>query len=241
MSKKQNPLRVIQNVLHHAHKSEEAKHISVTGAGLSARMARVREFQAKRIAETYRDFTAQPQYASVMKFFQEDLYAARDFTQRDHDAERLHSLLSKFVPQEMLKLSADAIELTRVTHELDAALLQALVERMGDPEVLTAQLYAEAYRRCSNYDEREYQIDLLVRVMSDASETARFPLTGTALRMAKGPAYAAGWQEMYGFLERGYRAFKTLKQSERILEAVKERETRIMEQIKRKDAEPFKL
>ncbi len=241
MSKSINPLRVVRNVLQQAQKSEDAKHERVESAGLDPQMARVREFQGQRIAETYRDFSAQPQYAPVMNFFLSDLYGARDFTQRDHDAERAYNFLKKIVPAEMLKLATEAIELTRLSHALDEALLRVLVEQLNFQETLTPELYAEAYRRCNNVAERERQIELLGRVMRAAAETARFPLTGAALKMAKGPVHAAGWHEMYAFLERGHQAFAKVKKPETFLAAVAERETEIMRRILRHAAHPFAL
>lgn len=241
MSDKQNPLRVVHNVLHHAQKSQDTKHVTVTSSGLADELARLREFQGRRIAHTYRDFTAQPQYAPAMQFFLQDLYGARDYTQRDHDAERIHNFLKKFMPAEMTQLAADAIDLSRLTNHLDNTLSAILVEQLGAPEHLTDDLYAEAYRRSDNYRERRRQIELLVTVMHDSAETARFTLTGPALRMAKGPALAAGWDEMFSFLERGYRAFKPINKAQPLLDAIHERETRIMQRIRANEDEPFNL
>lgn len=239
MKNKANPLRVVQEVLHHAQQSQEAKHERVSGTGLSPQMARLREFQCERIAQTYRDFAAQPQYAPVMQFFLEDLYGARDYTQRDYDAARVHNFLKKFVPAEMLKLVTDAIELTQLSHTLDEKLLWVLIQELDFRETLTPELYAEAYRRCDNADERERQIELLVGVMHDAATVAHFPLTGVGLRMAKGPMHAAGWHEMYAFLERGQQAFSKVKKPEKFLEAIQERETEIMDKIARGVKNPF--
>ncbi len=233
-----NPLRVVQNVLHQAQTSEDARHRDIESAGLAPELVRLREFQCKRIANTYRDFAAQPQYAAVMEFFLSDLYGARDFTQRDHDAERLHNFLRKFFPAEMLRLASDALDLTRLSYALDDKIVRALGE-MHAPATLTPQTYAEAYRRCNNYGERELQIELLMRTMRDAAETARMRLTGPALRLAKGPAHAAGWHEMYDFLERGQRAFAQVKKPDAFLKAIEERETKIMERIARGDKNPL--
>lgn len=236
-----NPLRVVRNVLDEATKSQDAKHVRVTPTGLDPQLARVREFQVDRIANTYRDFTAQSQYAPVMQFFQEDLYGARDYTQRDHDAERLHNFLQKFFPAEMLKLSSDAIQLSRLTNSLDATLLRVLVEQLNFSDTVTPDLYAEAYRRSDNIPDREHQIELLVVVMGDAAKTAHMLLTGPALKLAKGPAHAAGWHEMFEFLERGHHAFSRVKKPQVILDAIRTRETQIMRAIQSHKPDPFAL
>jgi hypothetical protein len=230
---------MVQEVLHHAQTSEDARHRPVESAGLPPLMARLREFQCERISRTYRDFTAQPQYAAAMNFFMEDLYAPRDFTQRDHDAERVHTFLKRFVPADMLKLATDAIELTRISNELDRRMLEELTALPGFRDHLTDEMYAEAYRRCNNLEDRERQIELLVGVMRDAASAAHLVLTGPALRMAKGPAHAAGWNEMFGFIERGHHAFAKVKNARPFLHAIEERETRIMDRIVRGEQDPF--
>ncbi len=240
MMNRRNPLQVIQNVLKHAQASDDAQHRPIASTGIAPELARLREFQCRRIAQTYRDFAAQPQYASVMQFFLDDLYGPRDYAQRDHDAERAHNFLKKFVPAEMLKLATDAIELTRLSHNLDETLLRVLANEFGAPQQLTAELYAKAYRRCDNYAERQEQIELLVNVMRDAADTAHMLLTAPALRLAKGPAYAAGWNEMYEFLERGHHAFAQVKHPEKFLNAIEERETKIMQRIARGETNPFR-
>jgi hypothetical protein len=235
-----NPLHVVQNVLHHAQSSEDAKHKRVESAGLSPQMVQLREFQVRRIANTYRDFAAQPQYAPAMKFFLEDLYAARDFTQRDHDAERAHTFLRKIVPADMLQLATEAIELTGLSNALDETMCRILVSELNWRGELTPALYGEAYRRSNNYAERQRQIELLESVMHDAAETAHMLLTGPAMRMAKAPAYAAGWHEMYDFLERGHQAFAKVKQPDALLDAIEERETKIMRRIAAGEPNPFR-
>jgi hypothetical protein len=241
MKAKANPLRIVHDVLRAAQQSEDAQHRRVASAGLSPQMTALRTFQVARIQETYRDFAAQPQYASVMEFFTNDLYAPRDFTQRDHDAQRVYAFLQKFVPAKMLKLATDAIELTRLSYALDETLLRVLLEQLGWRKQLTPALYAEAYRRCNNIARREKQIDLLVTVMRDAADTAHMPLTGVALKLAKSPAHTAGWQELYAFLERGHQAFAKVKHPERFLKAIQEREYEIMRRLMAGEKEPFRV
>ncbi len=240
MKDKSNPLRIVQNVLHHAQKSDDAKHRRVESARLPPQMLELRAFQVQRIKQTYRDFGAQPQYAPVLEFFTNDLYGPRDFSQRDYDAKRVHDFLSKFVPVEMLKLTTDALELTQLSYALDEAMLHVLTTQLQFESNLTAGLYAEAYRRCDNYPARERQINLLATAMRDSADTAHMPLSGVALKLAKGPAHAAGWHELYAFLERGHHAFAQVKHPELFLEAIEEREYVIMQRIAARDPNPFR-
>ena len=241
VSKPINPLRVVRDVIREAKASEDSRHQRITGAGLDPRMAQLRAWQCARIAKTYADFAAQPQYAPALEFFLADLYAPRDFSQRDHDAERAYTFLRRIVPAEMLKLVADSRELVYLSYSLDQALLAVLVQELGLRGPVTEARYAEAYRRCNNGPARERQIALSLRVLRDAVDTARFPLSRPAMRLVRGPAHKAGWHELYGFLERGLDAFGKVKHPERLLEAIRARETRIMRQLMAGASHPFRL
>jgi hypothetical protein len=92
-------------------------------------------------------------------------------------------------------------------------------------------MYAEAYRRCDNYDDRARQIAMLVEVGRKIDRIVRLPLIGLALRLAHAPAHRAGWGAVQEFLERGYAAFKHMKGAGEFLETVRCREMQILDQI----------
>jgi len=124
---------------------------------LEPHVARLRQWQAQRLAATYADLLVNPQYAPVCQFFLSDIYAARDFSQRDQDAERLHDVLARFLPARMLSTLARANQLNRLSAQLDHSLADAL-QRIGVGETITAQQYAEGYRLRDNYVERIHQM-----------------------------------------------------------------------------------
>lgn len=239
MNRPTNPLRVLQNVLHHLENSEDAKHQQVDGVGLAPSLALLRAWQAQRIARTYADLAEQPRYAPGLEFFLSDLYAPRDFSQRDHDIERAHELLSRFVPPALLKMLAASIVLNRLTYQLDHALLNALVNELGMKHELTGEMYAEAYRRCDNYEARVEQIRLIVTILKQADDAVRFPVTGAALNLARLPAEKSGWHEMYDFLVRGYGAFKKMKGAKEFIKAIETRETNLLERTFAGEKNPF--
>ena len=61
------------------------------------------------------------------------------------------------------------------------------------------------------------------------------------LRGMRGPAKAAGCGELQDFLERGFRAFRQMKDSKHFLDAIQGRETQILDRIHRGTARPFDL
>ena len=63
----------------------------------------------------------------------------------------------------------------------------------------------------------------------------------TLIRMAHGPAHLAGFGALHDFLEDGFRAFRAMHGAEEFLQAIEDRETRIMERIFAGDPAPFRL
>ncbi len=201
----------------------------------------LRTWQAKRLSRTYADLLANPRYAPACQFFLSDIYAARDFSQRDHDIAYLYGIMSSFVPDFMLSVVRDAVELNSLSHALDQALLRALVEDLGVTDTITPELYAAGYRICDNYAERARQIEMLVELGRQVDLGARIPFVGATLRLARGPARRAGWHELQDFLERGYAAFRTMGNAKEFLNTIRQREMRILDRIFSNDSDPFSI
>jgi hypothetical protein len=238
MAKDAKPVNPVQ-LLRRLEKSDEARHETVAPAGLEPNLALLRAWQSERLAKTYADVLADKHTRPAGLFFLSDIYGPRDFTQRDHDAERLHEILSRLLPGPMLKQLTDVIQLNRLSAALDQRLVTALFDELGVTGAITAEQYAEGYRRCDNRDEREHQIDLIVLVLSEAGQGAHWPGVGTALKVVGGPARRAGWEELYDFLVRGYDAFRRIKDVKSFVSTVKRREQRILAQIFAGEPDPF--
>jgi hypothetical protein len=234
-SKRPNLIRILVQVQH----QEDMKRQLSPERELERSLARLRTWQCERLECTYSDLLADPDFAQACRFFLTDIYAPRDFSQRDHDFERLHALLSRVLPGHMLRLLKHAIDLNALTAELDQALLQALGETPGFAEAITPELYAEAYRRCDNYAARLGQIEQLSAILREVGEGARRPLVGASLRLARRPAHTAGWFELYDFLERGYAAFQPMKKPGDFADIIERRETRILNRIYSGEKNPF--
>jgi hypothetical protein len=218
---------------------QDAQRIVIDGAELDPQMVMLRQWQAERLANTYADLLADEQYRPACLFFLSDLYAARDFSQRNHDAEHLYNLLSRFLPEGMLGLLADAIQINQLTSQLDQTLLRVLVDDLGVKDTITRQVYAQAYRLCNNYPERRAQIELLTRILREAAQGARNPIFAISLRLVRGPAERAGWFELYDFLARGYLACKPMKDVDFFVKTIEQRELEILDKIYAGEDDPF--
>jgi hypothetical protein len=229
----------ITRILWDLQHDEALRRQAAAQAGLDPQLARLRQWQAGRLSRTYADLLADERHAPACRFFLSDIYAPCDFSQRDHDLERIYNLMLRFVPPQMLKLLADSIELNQLTYSLDQALMHALVDQLGASGEITAELYAHGYRLCDNYAERVHQIELIVQVVRKVGEGARQALVGATLRLARRPAEKAGWFELYDFLMRGYTAFRQMRGGENFARTIQDREMRILDRIFANHPEPF--
>jgi hypothetical protein len=211
----------------------------IESSGLDPKLALLRVWQAERLAHTYADLLEQPRYRPACLFFLEDIYAARDFSQRDHDLETMYEFMRRFVPDAVSRPAALTIKLHRMTEVLDRQLLAVLVGQLGVTDSITVEQYAEAYRRCDNYRERVEQIDAIIEICEHIDAIVRNPITGPALRLASRPLRGAGYGEVMSFLERGYDSFKRMHGSRHFRKTLREREMGVLDRFYAHDPDPF--
>ncbi|HMK86817.1 MAG TPA: hypothetical protein VK437_12740 [Steroidobacteraceae bacterium] len=193
---------------------------------LSGRVRELRAWQAARLAQTYADLSREPRHAAAVEFFMTDLYGPQEFARRDRDLRRALHSLKRMLPAPALRVLERAVALDVVSAELDEKMAEALP---AGP--ITPASYAAAYRSIGNLPERDRQIDLLVAIGEDLDRFVRRPWVGIALRAAHVPAHAAGFGVLQDFLERGFDAFRQMPGAEKLLAAIRERETRLMEAL----------
>jgi len=225
--------RVIQD-LHHGKDRERG-----VDQELEPAMALLRTWQTNRLQETYADMLALPRYRPACLFFLNEIYAPRDFSRRDQDFAHLYQLAQRFIPEHFLVLFKALFELNTLTNNLDQLLLRALVEELGMRDQLTPQMYAQAYRICDNYEDRKYQIELLVALIHDVGVGARDPLIWPTLQVARVPAGLGGWHELYDFAVHGYHAFKAMRHPSVFSSTIEKREMHILNQIFSGAENPF--
>jgi hypothetical protein len=211
----------------------------MTEPRLDPQLALLRAWQTDRLARTHADLLASPRYGPACRFFLSDLYAPRDFSQRDQDFEQLHRFLQRYLPAPLLRVLTRAIEANTLTKELDEILLAVLVNDLEMMDAISPQMYCEAYRRGDNYDKRVRQIELIVEVGREIDRIVRLPLSGIVLRLARRPAQRAAWTEIQDFLERGYAAFKHMGGADTFLYTLYQREKQILDRIFAGDSDPF--
>jgi hypothetical protein len=231
-----SPAQLLSDLQH----SAELKHQPVAALGLDPQLAMLRGWQANRLARTYVDLLDDPRYGPACEFFLNNVYAPTDFSQRDHDLERIHKFLSRVLPAQTIQLLTETVELNSMTNTLDDRLLHVLVAQLGVVDALTPELYAEAYRICDNYAERVRQIKLIHSILSEVGEGARLLVVGAAMKLAKAPAQRAGWTDLYDFLEQGRHAFARMRDVKTFVDTIAQRETRLLDLLYADDVPGFR-
>lgn len=202
-------------------------------------MATLRHWQAQRLSRTHADLLGSPRYGTAAAFFLSDLYGPGDFRQRDEDIERVYAKLVRVLPDRLIAIGAAAAELHAVSGELDETLLAALSADLNSGGRITEKKYAEAYRRCANFDRRCDQIILMTEVGRALDRVVSHPWIHRSLKMMRIPATLAGFSDLQDFLERGFRAFRNMGGAEAFLSLIAEREAMILERIYRDHPHPF--
>lgn len=208
-----------------------AHHELVDGKNLPPLIAYLSAWQSLRLSRTYADLLNDEEFRAACRFFLTDIYAPRDFSQRDHDGTRIYNFMNRFLPEASLQPLFLALQVNRMTQELDRALAETMQQQMGVKEGFSMHQYDEAYRLCDNYDQRRLQIDLIVETARHLERVRRLPFIGMTLRMARKPALRLGWDEMQDFLERGFLAWRSLPRPDLFVHTIEQRERAILDRI----------
>ena len=198
----------------------------------------LQQFQRERLAATYADLAAQPRYAAACRFFLDEIYGGRDAQERDRQVEEALPIMEKTLPGRMQEALADAFRLQALSLAGDIALAEGMAER--HQEELTPPVYAALYPRVPR-PAREEQIALIYRLAMELDRVVHLPLVLGLVVAMRGPARAAGFQNLQQFIERGLRAFRRMQGADTFASTIHDRERRIMERLYAGDHDPFRF
>ncbi|MFZ4759781.1 MAG: FFLEELY motif protein [Burkholderiaceae bacterium] len=192
----------------------------------------LRVWQAQRLAFTHADLLESPRYRDATRFFLDELYGVKDFSQRDAELARVIPTLTRFLPSAALETIADAVELDALSERLDLAMAHAL---QADPAMAGAPIdddaYARAFRAAGARTDRERQVELVRHIGGALDRLVRHPLLGGLLGAMERPARMAGLSAMHEFLSSGFRAFKAMRGADEFVRIITRREATLMDRI----------
>jgi hypothetical protein len=203
---------------------------------LQRRLAELQLWQSQRLLRSHADLRSTPRYAKAVDFFFKELYGGGDPRGRDRDLMRVQRVMERLLPRQALNALCLAIELEILSQELDADVVRGLP---AGP--IAVETYAEGYRRANRRIDRERQIELLGVIGHYLDGVVRKPIIHALVRVARGPAHAAGFGSLQEFLERGLSAFEAMHGADEFLDTIRDREVRWMERILARTPDPFEF
>jgi hypothetical protein len=197
-------------------------------------LADLQKWQSERLMRSHDDLHRDPRYRLAVEFFFNELYGGGDPRARDRDLLKVQRVMERLLPAEALRALCLAIELEILSQELDAEVVRALP---AGP--ITVPSYAEAYRVAGRRQDRERQIDMMGDIGRYLDRVVRKPIIRGLVRLARGPAHAAGFGLLQDFLESGLNAFDAMHGADEFLAIIHERERRALERLFAAAANPF--
>lgn len=186
---------------------------------LAARVQALKTYQQRRFAHTYADLLATSRYGPAARFFLEELYGPRDYSDRDAQFARVVPALVRLFPEQIVSTVNTLAELHALSELLDSEAGSHLASTQVD-----AMAYVRAWQATGHASERERQIELTLDVGESLDKLTRNPLLRHTLRMMRGPARGAGLGELQQFLETGFDTFKAMGSAREFLAIIGTRE-----------------
>jgi hypothetical protein len=180
-----------------------------TEPALQAAAQSIKQLQSQRFAAHYRDLLASPMYGTAARFFLTELYADKDFSQRDQQFARIADTVEKLFPKTVVHTSQALAELHLLSERLDFAMARAWLGTFeGDaPELHHSLRYVHTWRTVGERSQRAVQLASVMALGQQLGQLARTPGLRLMLKMMRGPAAAAGLSDLQRFLEAGFDAF----------------------------------
>ncbi|HMO52613.1 MAG TPA: hypothetical protein PKA21_16015 [Kiritimatiellia bacterium] len=182
----------------------------------------IKRLQGRRFRGTYQDMLRNPGRAPAARFFLEELYSERDFSERDRQFGKIAGAIERLFPEEIVRLACDLAELHALTESLD---LTMATHWCGLPRGWSeARRYLHAWRSTGEEQGRARQLSVVRHLGDELDRLTRRKSLRIALRMMRRPAELAGLGALQHFLEQGFDAFAGLDNASFFLEQIESRE-----------------
>ena len=187
---------------------------------LLAATSAVKLFQAQRFAGAYADLLQSQEYGSAAQFFLVELYSDKDYSQRDLQFARIARGLQTFFPGQVVATAVALAELHILSEELDHQMalvwMQSGTGTGTDSAVSTddVERYITAWNTVSRSEDRNRQLEMVLRMGTEIDHLTRAPGLRLMLRMMRRPANAMGLGSLQSFLEAGFDTFASMSGKE---------------------------
>jgi hypothetical protein len=190
----------------------------------------LQKFQIARLADTYKDLEADERYRPLAEFFFRDLYYVGDRAKRNESFLRLWKHFERVLGGVIVRGLHDLVEFYYLSERLDDEVAQVMIA-LGSGLQIDMATYERAYRHCDNYDDRVLQLDYVERTLDFVHATAQRRVFGVLISTMQATARLIGASPMVDFLDRGYTAFRRVKDITYFRTTIRKREQERLDRI----------
>jgi hypothetical protein len=189
---------------------EQLQQSTASNIDLRDALHRIKLIQAQRFAGTYGDLLASSRYAKASHFFLTELYSERSYVDRDAQFGRIAGALQRFFPDAVVATAVTMAKLHALTEELDYEMACQWIAVGKAQDMDLAERYLKAWQSVGRSDDRDRQLNDVLRVGHDLTKLTRTKGLRMMLRMMRAPASAAGLGALQAFLESGFDTFSDM-------------------------------
>lgn len=195
----------------------------------------VKRYQAQRFANTYADLLAAGPYKDAARFFLDELYGEKDYSERDAQFSRIAGALQTFFPKQVVAIAVSLAQLHALTEELDHSMGVEWLSKARAVKLSELDRYKNAWRAVGRRTDRDAQLNDVIAVGDELDKLTRATGLRMMLKMMRRPAHAAGLSSLQVFLETGFDTFAQMngrgKGAQEFLAIVRKREAQLIEAL----------
>jgi hypothetical protein len=170
------------------------------------------------------------EYGEFCEFFADEIYSARDFTERNESFRKVTTQFRAIIGDEIFTGLIRLLDLHRLTDELDDK-MAVLLEQESLIEVFTEADYEYAYRALDNYGERRTQLEMIVDSLRFTHDVSQRAFIGMVLRSARVAAGIFTKDRILELLDTAYHTLRGIENIEPLTAEVWRRELARLDRI----------
>ena len=178
----------------------------------------------------YENLRISEDYSRAVDFIVSDLTGI-GVSERDLDIARIVPIMSKLLPEKMLRTAAAAMRLNARVLEINLSICRAMYRDTSGTDKFSEADYCAASRQAANLDECLELINLTVEVGRNLDHVIRIPMIGSLLKAMRMPSRLWGFAVIQEFLERGYAIFDALEDADKFLDVMGSRMSEVFTRI----------
>jgi hypothetical protein len=203
------------------------------------RLENLQAYQRERLLKTHANLINDPKTEPAARFLIEDVYGGRDLKPVAIDIRRAVNKAQRLLPRRVMDTSATVLEAAILTQELDEALTDTLAERLDLP--LDDDVWCWGYRQQGQPELRGKQLEVIRQIGPHLDRYVRSRMIQSTFRLVRKPAHAAGFGNLYDFLELGFGAMKGIDRCDTLLDRLATIEQHIMQQVLDEHPRPYEV